>query len=304
MFRTVTKMSKLAKELRDFAFKGPQGGSHDTRRERALHVERFAKFLQEQNIQIRTASQIKTKYVEAYIKAGLESGKSKRSLQNEMASIRAVLRAAGRDKLADSDALSNKSLGLAGASRAGTNRAMTYHEYQTARAELEAKGSLGEAAAFELMYTLGLRSKEAVMSSKSLTDWQRQLSEGQAVRVLYGTKGGRPRDVNPANRAAALEAVKAAQRIASQQGGRLIIGKGSTLESARNRLDNQMRSVLSKLNLSAHSERYAFAQAQVDYYMSQGYQRREALAQASMDLGHGSSRYKYIRRVYDQRSRT
>jgi len=296
-------MSRLGRELRDLAFKGPQGGSHDTRRERALHVERFARWLQGKNIQIRTAAQVKTKDVQSYIRAGLEAGKSQRSLQNEMASLRAVLRAVGRDKLADSDQLSNKALGLAGASRTGTNRAMTPEEYQTARVALINKNSHAEAIALDLMVSLGLREKEAVMSVASLDDWHRQLSSGSVIRVLHGTKGGRPRDVSPANREASLKAVEAARAISEAQGGKLILGRSGTLESARNRLDNQMRAVLKPMGLSAHSARYRFAQAQVDHYMSQGYQRREALAQASCALGHGSSRFRYIGQVYDQRSK-
>lgn len=294
-------MSKLGQDLRNYAFAGPAGGSHDTRRERALHVERFSNWILSENIQIRAASQIKTKHIHAYIQAKLEEGKGQRTLQNEMASIRAVLRAAGRNKLVDGEQLTNKALGLSGASRAGTNRAMTDQEYQTARDALEAKGSHAEAAALDLIICLGLREKEAVMGAASLRDWERQLSSGSPIRVLYGTKGGRPRDVNPSNREAATNAVRAAQSITENQGGKLIIGKSGTLKSARNRLDNQMRSVLQPMGLSAHSARYAFAQDQVDYYLSQSYQLREALAQASMDLGHGSSRYRYIKQVYDQR---
>jgi len=75
-------MSKLAKNLRDLAFKGIQGGSPDTRYERSLHVQRFAQFLQDKNIQIRTVDQIKSSHIESYISSQISVGKSKRSLQN------------------------------------------------------------------------------------------------------------------------------------------------------------------------------------------------------------------------------
>lgn len=294
------KTAKLAVILRDIAYK-TTGISPDTRNERALHVERFAQHLLSNNIQVRTPFQLRIRHIETYIRAKLASGKSKRTLQNEMASLRAVLREAGHASLVGNPRLTNKALGLSGASRAGTNRAMTRDEYQRARAALTAKGAFGEALALDLMLTLGLREKEAVMSPKSLTDWQRQLIRGERIRVTHGTKGGRPRDVLPSDPEEALRVVNSAKTHVEDHGGVLIRGKGLTLDSARNRLDNQMRAVLAPMGISAHSARYAFAQNQVDFYLSQGYERREALAQASCDLGHGSSRYRYIGQVYDQR---
>ncbi len=296
-------MSKLAENLSKLAYLGTPGGSHDTRRERALQVSRFAGFLVSQNIQIRTVDQIKTQYIESYIKNQLDNGKSKRSLQNEMAALRAVLRAAGREKLVESERLSNKSLGLAGASRAGTNRAMTQGAFQKAHADLIARGSPGEAAALNLMFTLGLRSKEAVRASESLKTWEKQISRDGKITVIYGTKGGRLRDVQIYDREKALLAVREALSTLAPKTGRLINGAGGTLESARSRLDNQLRGVLKELNLSAHSARYAFAQSQVDHYLEEGFSRKDALAQASMDLGHGSDRYRYIGQVYDQRQK-
>jgi len=296
------KMSKLAENLSKLAYLGTAGGSHDTRRERALQVSRFAGFLVSQNIQTRTADQIKTQHIENYVKNQLDNGKSKRSLQNEMAALRAVLRAAGREKLVESERLSNKGLGLSGASRAGTNRAMTVGEFQKVHAFLSSIGSHQEAAALNLMLTLGLRSKEAVRASESLKTWQRQIAMGEKITVLWGTKGGRPRDVKIFDKEKALLAVQDALSSLDDKTGRLINGAGGTLTSARDRLDNQLRGVLKELNLSAHSARYAFAQRQVDHYLEAGFTKREALAQASCDLGHGSDRFRYIGQVYDQRN--
>lgn len=296
-------MSKLAENLTDLAFNGIQGGSHDTRHERSLHVQRFAQFLQDQNIQIRTVDQIKTTHIENYVSSQLSSGKSKRSLQNEMASLRAVLRTARREKLVESERLSNKSLGLSGASRAGTNRAMTLHEFQKTHAFLSSRGSHQEAAALNLMFTLGLRSKEAVRASESLKTWEKQISKAGEITVLYGTKGGRPRNVQIYDREEALRAVRQAIKVTDATTGRLINGPRGTLKSARNRLDNQLRGVLKESSLSAHSARYAFSQNQVDHYLEEGFSRKDALAQASMDLGHGSDRYRYIGQVYDQRQK-
>lgn len=294
-------MSKLAENLSKLAYLGTSGGSHDTRRERALKVSRFAAFLISQNVQIRTVDQIKTQYIENYVKNQLDNGKSKRSLQNEMAALRAVLRAAGREKLVESERLSNKSLGLSGANRAGTNRAMTQEEFQKAHTALTAHGSHSEAAALSLMFTMGLRAKEAVRASEGLKAWQRQIASEGRITVIWGTKGGRSRDVLIFDRQTALVAVQEAIKSTDVKTDRLINGVGGTLESARDRLDNQLRGVLKELNLSAHSARYAFAQRQVDHYIEAGFSKREALAQASCDLGHGSDRFRYIGQVYDQR---
>jgi len=295
-------MSKLAENLSKLAYLGTSGGSHDTRHERALQVSRFSNFLLSENIQIRTVDQIKTQHIENYVKNQLDNGKSKRSLQNEMAALRAVLRAAGREKLVESERLTNKSLGLSGASRAGTNRAMTQDQFQKAHADLIARGSRSEAAALSLMITLGLRSKEAVRASESLKTWQKQIAMSEKITVIWGTKGGRSRDVQIFDRQTALAAIQDALKAIDPKAGRLINSAGCTLESARDRLDNQLRGVLKESNLSAHSARYAFAQRQVDHYIKASFSKREALAQASCDLGHGSDRFRYIGQVYDQRN--
>ncbi|MDX5936791.1 integrase domain-containing protein [Acidithiobacillus thiooxidans] len=197
--------------------------------------------------------------------------------------------------------MGNKSLGISGASREGTNRALTRDEYQQARDALEARESYAERAALGLMYTLGLRTKESIMSDKSLDDWGRQLERGEPVRVLYGTKGDRPRDVHIHDREAALEAVQEAK--GAMHEGHLITGDAGTLKSAYDRLQNELREVLPD-DISPHSARYSFAQSQVNHYRAEGYSDREAFAQASIDLGHGAGRWRYIRHVYDQRENT
>lgn len=60
----------------------------------------------------------------------LAQGITKRSLQNEMAAVRCILKQAGRDRLAQSERLNNRSLGLSGASRNGTKLAITPEHYR------------------------------------------------------------------------------------------------------------------------------------------------------------------------------
>ncbi len=72
------------------------------------------------NIQIQRVAQIKVRHIEDYIHERLVLGIGKRTLQNEMAALRSVLQQVGRKQVAEHERLTNKSLGLAGASRSGT----------------------------------------------------------------------------------------------------------------------------------------------------------------------------------------
>lgn len=60
---------------------------------------------------------------------------------------------------------------------------------EKARAEDE-----GLAAALEIARLMGLRSQEAVQSSQSLKTWLKAIERGETrLKVVFGTKGGRPR---------------------------------------------------------------------------------------------------------------
>ena len=53
----------------------------------------------------------------------------------------------------------------------------------------------GIAACLQLSRSLGLRAEETAQSVKSLTTWQKQIDAGKdSVTVIFGTKGGRPRE--------------------------------------------------------------------------------------------------------------
>lgn len=276
------------------------GGSHDTKKTKYHHAENFCQFLKDNNIQLRAAKGIRTKDIKAYVQAQLDAGKSKRTIQNEMSTIRGIMESAG-SKLVNNENISNKSLGIAGASRNGTNVAITEDIYLQAKDALLAKGSKAEAAALSLMYTTGLRIKEAVRASQSLESWENKINAGERITVLSGTKGGRIRDVSIFDKEQALTAIKEAQAIAAENNGFLIVGRSNTLESAYDRLENQLRSVLKDTDFTPHSTRYAFAQRQADNYKEDGFSTKDAASAVSLDLGHGSGRGRYVRQVYDQR---
>lgn len=286
----------LKEELEKFATRA--GGAHKTVSDRQNIAGRLSDTLKAQNIQIKEIDHLKSRHIEAYMKQREADGLSVRSRQNEMAAVRGMLREAGRHTLADSERISNKALGIDNASRDGTHRAMPDDKYQDVYNKL---GSIdaGVQACAALERYLGLRSEEAIQGNKSLADWQKQLSQGDTVRVIYGTKGGRKRDVTPVDIHKAREAVNNALALAKAQDGKLI--DKPDLQSATDRHSYAMRAAGATGEYSAHSLRYAFACDSIERYEAQGFSHKDALAMTSMDLGHGDGRGRYIQQVYSRR---
>ncbi|HDV2690477.1 TPA: integrase domain-containing protein [Escherichia coli] len=252
-----------------------------------------------QNVQIRRVEQLKARHIEGYIRERLAQGITKRSLQNEMAAVRCILTQAGHDRLAQSERLDNRSLGLSGASRNGTNRAITPEHYRHVLETARAKDP-GLAATLELSRLMGLRSQEAVQSAQSLKTWRQALDLGDTrLTVVFGTKGGRPRETIIIDAVAVRNALDNALAVAEDRHGRLI--DKPDLKSAMKYWHSQA----SRLGLtgaySPHSLRYAWAQDAIRHYLAQGFCEKEALAMTSMDLGHGDGRGRYVAQVYGRR---
>ena len=261
-----------------------------------MMMKRFGQYLKDNNIQIHDISQIKVSYIEGYIQTRLSQGISKRTLQNEMSAIRQTLRAADRNKLADHPRLSNPALGLSGASRKGTKVAISQAQYQAIHEEALQK-SPALAATLNIAVILGLRGEEAVQSCQSMKTWQKALLQGKTtLHVVFGTKGGRPRDVRIINPQKTLQAVNNALAIMSQQSGKLI--DKPNLKKAMNYWRNSTYRLGLTGQIAPHSLRYAFTQEQVGQYLKQSYSEQEALAKVSIDLGHGDGRGRFIKLVY------
>lgn len=294
MKRVKAKTKTLKQQLQHVAKQAK--GAYKTAHNRQIIMARVGQYLKENNIQIHDISQIKVSYIEGYIQTRQQQNISKRTLQNEMAAIRQTLTAAGREKLADYPRLSNQALGISGASRQGTKVAITEKEYQTIHQQ-----ALNQcpaiAVTLDLAKTFGLRSEEAVQSCQSLKTWQMALEKGKKhIHVVFGTKGGRPRDVYIIDPQKALQVINHALVIMHQQNGKLI--NKPNLKQAMTYWRNQTSRLGLTGNISPHSLRYAFAQQQIQYYLKQGYSEPEALAKTSMDLGHGDGRGRYIKQVY------
>ncbi|MDZ3934783.1 integrase domain-containing protein [Escherichia marmotae] len=261
------------------------GGSHKTVHDRIATAGRFCERLMELNIQIRYVHHLKAKHIEAYIQMRLAQGIQKNTLHNETAAIRKILTQAGRDKLAQSERISNKSLGLAGVSRNGTRKAITPEYYQQ-MAETARLKDAGLAAALELARLMGLRSQEAVRCSRSLQTWRQSLERGATrLTIVFGTKGGRPRDTLIQDTGAVKLALDNAIAVAG-------------LRQAMKYWRNQTLRMGLTGKYSPHSLRYAWAQDDIRRYLAQGFSEKEALAMVAMDLGHGDGRGRWVKQVY------
>ncbi len=213
-------MSKLSSEMKALAKKA--GGSFKTVNDRIHITKRFSEHLRALNIQIQRVEQIKVRHIECYIEERLEQDIGLRTLQNEMAALRSVLRQAGRRQVVEHPRLTNKALGVSGASRNGTRRAITPEHYQQVMEKARAEDE-GLAAALEIARLMGLRSQEAVQSSQSLKTWLKAIERGETrLKVVFGTKGGRPRYTTLLDAGAVRKAVENALPIARQRNGRLI----------------------------------------------------------------------------------
>ncbi|HDI4956386.1 TPA: integrase domain-containing protein [Salmonella enterica] len=290
-------MGKLGGEMKALAQKA--GGSFKTVDDRIHIVQRFSHHLRSLNIQIQRVEQIKVRHIECYIQARLAQEIGKRTLQNEMAALRGVLQQAGRRQVAEHERLTNKALGLAGASRNGTNRAITPEYYQQVLEAAREKDA-GLAVTLELARLMGLRSQEAVQCCQSLKTWRQAMERGETrLTVVFGTKGHRPRETIIQDTGAVKKALDNALSVAELRNGRLI--DQPCLQKAMNYWRGALAEAGLTWNYTPHSLRYAWAQDAIRHYLAQGFSDKEALALTSMDLGHGDGRGRYVLQVYGRR---
>lgn len=294
------EMSRFSKQLRKQLVTLARWGrgSYKTVADRSRIAERFSERLSELNIQIRDVKHIKTSHIEKYIESRKADGLSLRTLQNEMSAIRSVLLSAGRNKLADPNhtSLSNQALGISGANRDGTKLPIT-DEKLNAVVNFAQRKDEGVALAVQLSRYLGLRTEETVQSAKSLKTWRQALiNNHERVRVVFGTKGGRPRETTVFNREKVLSILDRAIHYVNEHNGKLI--DKPSLHTAIDRYRNIVREAGMNGKNAPHSLRYAYSRDAVNYHIKNGMSRDEAEALVSMDLGHGDGRGRYIKQVY------
>lgn len=271
-----------------------QTGSTLTKVARENTLKHLAQSLRQVGMNAKLEN-IAAKHIERYISMQKDAGVSDRTLQNRMAHIRTELSAIGREKLAQSERLSCSALGISGANRDGTHRALNQAQYDQVLERAQALHP-GFAAAVELQRELGLRAREAIQCAGSLKSWERSLQRGDRVHVLHGTKGGRARDTLANNPQRALQAVQKALEATKENGGRLI--PSQTLQGAARAYGRLCASVGLSGAQASHALRCSYAQERFALYLEQFGDRREALAATSLDLGHGDGRATYVAQVY------
>ncbi|WP_200781067.1 integrase domain-containing protein [Klebsiella oxytoca] len=279
------------------------GGSFKKISDYSLIMERLASRLAAMNVQINSAEQLKVRHIEMYIASRRNDDRiSKRTGQNEMSAIRCMLNKADKTLMADPshERLSNKALGLSGASRKGTKSSISDERYREILAGVEKKDR-GVAAAARLSRYLGLRNEEAVQAVKSLQTWKKSLDNGDnKLKVIFGTKGGRVRMTTVVHPEKVKEAVEAALAYSAEHNGKLIDKSG--LKSALDYYINVLRrdGGLKGGRETPHSLRYSYAADAMQYHLCHGFSHEESLALTSIDLGHGDGRGTYIKNVYYQ----
>ncbi|CAM3528567.1 integrase domain-containing protein [Xenorhabdus nematophila] len=220
-----TSRSKVESFKKDFITCARKAGrGFATVADRTRIAKQFLSYLNSSGIKLRQLDSLKVKYFESYIVQRKAENISNRTLQNEMSALRGILSQAGKLKLADPDneRLNNRSLGISGASRIGTKEALTPDEFKQAFREIE-KIDKGVAATLQLAYVLGLRTKEAVQACKSVQTWKNSLNnEHHSVRIVFGTKGGHPRDTTILDREQLKSAIYYAENIMKEREGKLI----------------------------------------------------------------------------------
>jgi integrase len=232
------------------------------------------------------------KNLKRYVAVRIEEGVSAGTIQNEMAHLRRAIRGAKRDDYAN-NICSNPNLLVPGRSRIGVGLIVDPLILATALGIAPANTR----ALILLSRHLGLRLKEAVMSGKSLREWERALLWGQPVVVRHGAKNGRMRCVyiRTDNVELALDAVRAALKILETQ--KYLVQSVSLLAALQQHSARLKRIGLTDIN-SCHSLRRAFAMDQYEFYLKSGYDVKTALQLTSNDLGHGDGRGRWIYNNY------
>lgn len=298
-------MSKRTEAISDLTGAAKDaGGSHGTIENKMRGMERFGEFCYEKGFQIRGVDSIGTRHIQAFVAEKMEAINRQqdpdkyngmvRSLHNQMSNIRTSLKAGGRADFAKNPVIGNKELGIPKADRSGTNKAATPEEFKKL-VDTMAKIDKGLAVVLQLERSFGLRGMESIRAADSLKSWLKQAEKGGPIRVIAGTKGGRPRDSAPANRAEGIAAIKAAIEVAKERGGKLLEG---TLKEAKDFYRNTMHN---HGEITGHALRYAYAQEKLGQY-SEDYSRKEAIGLVAADLGHGTDRTEIVNNVYCQES--
>jgi hypothetical protein len=295
----MSKKTELRADLNRIGYQ--LGGAHLTQEARRATFGTFAPAMREKGFGIQSAEQIGGKHLRAFVECRLAQGIRGRTIANEMSHLRAVLVHCGKEGLARNPAYSNKALGIGGGSRIGTKEALSDAAIRGFQEYTDRLGRPAIGHVLELQRTLGLREAEAIRGGnpETLARWFRELEEHGHVRVIEGTKGGRARDVHPADLARARTSIERAQATLRASGQRYLVTRADgTPATGLKQALGIYRNLCHRAGIQSHSARYAFALERKQAYRNEGYSEREARAATSLDLGHGDGRGRYVASVY------
>jgi len=294
----MSRKTELEADLKRIGYQ--LGGAHLTRQARSATFNTFAKVMRELGYGIRAAAQIGGKHLQAFAAHRALQGTKARTRVNELSHLRSVLVQIGKQGLARNPAYSNRALGIERGSRIGTKQPLSDEAIRAFQGRMGQLARPGIGETLELQRALGLRAAEAIRAghTDTLSRWERELREHGRVRVIEGTKGGRPRDARPANLERALAAVGQALSVLEVTQQPYLVTRADGAATGLKGAFGVYRNLCYRAKLQSHAARYAFAQSRVEGYRAEGYSEREARAATSQDLGHGDGRGRYIASMY------
>jgi hypothetical protein len=295
----MSKKTELRADLNRIGYQ--LGGAHLTQEARRATFTTFAQVMREKGYGIQTAEQIGGRHLKAFVECRAAQGVRGRTIANEMSHVRAVLIHCGKEGLARNPAYGNKALGIERGSRIGTKQPLSDADMRGFQEQMDRLDRSAIGNVLELQRAFGLREAEAIRGGnpETLARWHCELLGRGYVRVIEGTKGGRARDVHPADLARARLAIERAQGTLAASGQRYLVTRADgTAATGLEQALGIYRNLCHRAGIQSHAARCAFAQERKQAYRNDGLSEREARAATSLDLGHGDGRGRFIASVY------
>jgi hypothetical protein len=275
------------------------GGSIRTQSRRYKLLSPFLDFLQDRQKLPKRIKDIDVEMLHPFVTKCLDDQIGIGHLHNTLAAIRVILRHAGTDVTG----VDNQRLGVPARSRVGKKRPYTAAELKMLWPRVKKK-DIGFYHIVRLQRLLGLRSQEALMCGPSLGDWLERLrgigtSSEALLPVTRGAKNGRYREIGilRCRSEETFEAIEEAYNYCARNDFRLI-GSSDNLKKARFRLMQLYRHTGISEECSSHALRYTYACDKALELLDDGMAPIDVLRLLSNYLGHGDSRFRWIKAVY------
>lgn len=267
--------------------------------------------LRDDNAQIRNLGELGKTHALRLISYWQKQGQSVGTIQNKISRLRRFLTFIGKPQVVPTGSALKELLEQKGISLPGQRRLIPTISKAWDESHVNVHTILGVlrqsspicAIQLEMQAAFGLRIRESFCLNPKASDY------GDTLRVMYGTKGGLPRDVpfdqDPHTRAWQRDVLERAKFYAAQNRKGVLAAPGKTLQQSKDLFHYQMRKVgicRAKLGVTAHGLRHQYAarryeelsgmkapvsaHAQTSYDESTLEADYAARAQVSVALGH------------------